>query len=97
MSHNDSSHSLGYGIFVIVWFTLIVLTGLTVVIAGFTREQNSGHTDIGYHQIGWKQADTDLLMGCINTAKEGEKKTLFFDGPYAGLTRTRIHGRPPHR
>ena len=34
MSHNDSSHSLGYGIFVIVWLTLIVLTGLTVVIAG---------------------------------------------------------------
>jgi cytochrome c oxidase subunit 4 len=34
MSENESEHLLGYGIFVVVWLALIVLTGLTVVMAG---------------------------------------------------------------
>ena len=32
--NNSSSHSLGYGVFILVWLALIVLTGLTVVVAG---------------------------------------------------------------
>jgi cytochrome c oxidase subunit 4 len=35
MNRNNSSyHSLGYGLFILVWLSLIVLTGLTVVVAG---------------------------------------------------------------
>jgi len=34
MSEHESEHLLGYGIFMVVWLALIVLTGLTVVVAG---------------------------------------------------------------
>lgn len=35
MNHNESAaHSVGYGIYVLVWISLVVFTGLTVVVAG---------------------------------------------------------------
>lgn len=35
MSHHDSEqHIVGYGTYILVWFGLIVLTGLTVAVAG---------------------------------------------------------------
>lgn len=35
MNHNESgAHSIGYGIYVLVWISLVVFTGLTVVVAG---------------------------------------------------------------
>lgn len=34
MSEHESEHLLGYGIFMVVWLALIVLTGLTVAVAG---------------------------------------------------------------
>ncbi len=35
MNQNESSaHSVGYGIYVLVWISLVVFTGLTVVVSG---------------------------------------------------------------
>jgi len=36
MAHRSSenSHTLGYGIYILVWFGLIILTGLTVAVSG---------------------------------------------------------------
>ena len=32
--HENALHGLGYGIYIIIWVGLVVLTGVTVVIAG---------------------------------------------------------------
>lgn len=35
MNHNESTaHSIGYGIYILVWISLMVFTGLTVAVAG---------------------------------------------------------------
>lgn len=34
MAHNEQAHPSGYGIYVLIWLGLLVLTGLTVTMAG---------------------------------------------------------------
>jgi cytochrome c oxidase subunit 4 len=34
MNQNETSHSIGYGIYILVWLGLVIFTGLTIVVAG---------------------------------------------------------------
>lgn len=34
MNQSEISHSIGYGVYILVWFGLVVFTGLTVVVSG---------------------------------------------------------------
>ena len=36
--HHEEAHSGGFGLYVVVWFTLVGFTGLTVAIAGVNLE-----------------------------------------------------------
>lgn len=34
MNQNESSHPIGYGMYILVWIGLVVFTGLTIVVSG---------------------------------------------------------------
>ncbi len=39
MEHKETTHTVGYTVYIFIWLGLVVLTGLTVVIAGVDLRQ----------------------------------------------------------
>ena len=39
MEHKDSTHTVGYTVYIFIWLGLVVLTGLTVTVAGVDLRQ----------------------------------------------------------
>ncbi len=39
MEHKETTHTIGYTVYIFIWLGLVVLTGLTVVVAGVDLRQ----------------------------------------------------------